>query len=75
MARPTQEAERYFIKAFHTSLRGYLKNPESNALSINEAKFTSIGDIALGLQNLAVGLRATYILLDQVNRKLDNLKK
>ncbi len=75
MAKPTEEAERFFVKAFHTSLRGYLKNPETNPLSVNEAKFASIGDIALGLQNLAVGLRATYILLDQVNRKLETLKR
>ncbi len=75
MARPTEEAERYFVNAFHTSIRGYLKDPQSNPLFVNEAKFTSIGEIALGLQNLAVGLRATYILLDQVNRKLDSLRK
>jgi len=75
MAKPTEQAERFFVKAFHTSIRGYLKNPQSNPLFVNEAKFTSIGEMALGLQHLAVGLRATYILLEEVNRKLDKLKK
>ena len=67
MARPTEDAERYFYQAQGAFTRGILN--AQNDLTATDT-FAGLSNMAQGLANLAVGLRATYILLEEVNRKL-----
>jgi hypothetical protein len=67
MARPTEEAERYFIQAQNATTRGIL-NAKNDPTAVDT--FAALSNLAQGLANLAVGVRATYMLLEEVNRKL-----
>ena len=68
MARPTDEAERYFYSAQGAFTRGILNT--KNDLTATDT-FAGLSNLAQGLAHLAVGLRATYMLLDEVNQKLN----
>ena len=75
MDKPTENAEYWFRQADHNS--SILMFPHRD-LSDSDRDFyigNSLHDLAKGLGHLAVGLRATYILLDQVNRKLDQQRR
>lgn len=68
MTKPTEEAERLFYQAQGATSRGIVSiQNDPAALNI----LAALSNISQGLANLAVGVRATYILLEQVNRKLD----
>jgi hypothetical protein len=67
MPRPTAEAEYYFNRAQGAFTRGILNT--QNDLTATDT-FAGLSNIAQGLANLAVGVRATYMLLEEVNQKL-----
>jgi hypothetical protein len=68
MSRPTELAEYSFRNAQGSFTRGILNT--KNDLTAGDT-FAGLQYIAEGLGNLATGLRATYLLLEEVNRKLD----
>jgi hypothetical protein len=72
VSRPTELAENKFQSAKYWFDRGItnLKQTQDARLGVADM-LGGLGQISEGLSNLAVGLRATYILLEQVNRKLD----
>ncbi len=68
MSKPTETAEYNFKSAQSSFTRGILNaGSDLNAMDT----FAGLQHIADGLVNLAIGLRATYLLLEEVNRKLD----
>ncbi len=68
MTKPTEMAEYNFKSAQSSFTRGVL-NAGSNLTAMDT--FAGLQHIADGLVNLSIGLRATYMLLEEVNRKLD----
>lgn len=68
MDKPTEIAQQQFKMAQMLARNGVLdtKDPRETG-----AMFGALLHIAEGLDHLSVGLRATYLLLDEVNRKLD----
>ena len=66
--RPTELAEFNFRNAQGSFTRGIL-----NAVDDRNAAdtFAGLQYVYEGLAQLAVGVRATYLLLEEVNRKLD----
>ena len=70
MARPTDEAQTYFQLA--NRLFGHLVTSSSGDM----AKLgTGLGNLAQGLEKLSVGLRATYIELEEVKRLLQQQRR
>ena len=67
MPKPTEMAEYNFRSAQSSLTRGILNTTDVTAMDT----FAGLQHIADGLVNLSVGLRATYMLLEEVNRKLD----
>jgi len=67
--RPTEEAQRFFSKAQHWfntgKAAGFKDQPQIGNI------IAGLSEMTVGLDQLARGLRATYVLLEQVNRKLD----
>jgi hypothetical protein len=83
MTRPTEQAKDHFAIATQRAyeaerLLSILKMDKANNKLIQltdreagEWKLASaVARIAWGLQHLSTGLRATYILLEEINRKL-----
>jgi hypothetical protein len=74
MTKPTVEAETWFrLAAQHSST---LMFPH-HALSDADRNFwiaNCFNDLGKGLGHLAIGLRATYMLLERVEQKLDQQK-
>lgn len=68
MTKPTVDAEYRFRQAQLHCTNGIL---DAQNDPIARGTFTALTDFAEGLVDLAVGLRATYMLLEEVNRKLD----
>ena len=65
MSKPTEDAEAQFRRAEVILAHAVLRHPPGEA-----ALLGSVAHIAEGLRHLSVGLRATYILLEQVKRDL-----
>ena len=77
MAAPTSEANQHFEDAighfqvlWQTSA-GFMREKDS-AIAFTLAK--GLESMTQGLQSLSVGLRATYVLLDEVNRTIKRSK-
>jgi hypothetical protein len=73
MATPTETAELFFRYSNSKS-----EASRSRDMSDADKHFYlagSIGDLGIGLGHLAVGLRATYLLLERVERKLDQQRR
>jgi len=70
--RPTQKAWQSFFRAEDLAGAAARTNPEKDGSVKNILYYMalSLANIAIGLKDLSVGLRATYILLDKVNKKL-----
>ena len=70
--RPTQKAWQSFFRAEDLAGAAARANPEKDGSVKNIIYYMalSLANIAIGLKELSVGLRATYILLDKVNKKL-----
>jgi hypothetical protein len=66
MAGPTNEAERFFTQAQNSFTRGLLASKD---LDVKD-QLAGLSNIAQGLGNLAVGVRATYMLLEEVKALL-----
>ena len=70
MAKPTEDAEIWFRHADQTGALIMFPHDMSEA-NRNAYVGECLHDLGKGLGHLAVGLRATYMLLEEVNRKLD----
>jgi hypothetical protein len=76
MASPTQNAEIAFQTSYSRAILAASEAaqvPGHEGYAINNL-CTSINALAQGLGQLAIGLRATYALLDRVEKKLDQQK-
>jgi hypothetical protein len=73
MAAPTQNAEIQFSMARRLFRNGYINRGASQLTPFELDTSLGLGSMTEGLGDLAIGLRATYILLSEVNRKLDQL--
>ena len=71
-SRPTQRAWQHFFQAEDLAGAAARKDPDKDGSVKNILYYMalSLANIAIGLKELWVGLRATYILLDKVNKKL-----
>jgi hypothetical protein len=67
MAKPTEEAEYYFYQAQGIFSQAMLREIGATALS---SEFAGHVNAMQGLANLSVGLRATYLLLEEVKSLL-----
>jgi hypothetical protein len=65
MASPTQEAEQSFTAVIHEISRSKSSDGELN-FHLRVALMT----MAAGLRSLSVGVRATYMLLEEVQKEL-----
>jgi hypothetical protein len=72
---PTESAEHYFDKAYQLAIASVQKTATANdATSIAIYNMAAcMSAIAKGMADTAVGLRATYVLLERLDRKLDRL--
>ena len=64
MTRPTEEAQTYFILA--DRLFSHLVTSSGDMGKLG----TGLGNMAQGLEKLSIGLRATYLELEEVKRLL-----
>ncbi|QQS14244.1 MAG: hypothetical protein IPK81_08770 [Rhodospirillales bacterium] len=71
--KPTEQAEFNFKRAEEAamSIVNGLKPKNDPTSTIHYNTSVGITHLARGMGHLAVGLRATYLLLEEVNRKLD----
>jgi hypothetical protein len=67
MSRPTELAESYFRQAQGSLTRGMLSDKID---STTTSELAGLVNIAEGLVHLSTGVRATYILLEEVQRLL-----
>jgi hypothetical protein len=65
--KPTQKAEWAFNRA-----AGFFVGTPNDVKLVHLA--IMLQEMSKGLSDLSVGLRATYSLLDEVNRKLDRVR-
>lgn len=63
MGKPTEDAERFFNQAQGVFVRGMLDEKGATAMS---SEFAGQINAMQGLVHLSVGLRATYLLLEEV---------
>ena len=75
MAKPTEQAQKHFdyaVRAAKMATQFWEKpNPTDGDKQLGEYnQATAVAHLAKGLSELAVGLRATYILLEEVRMKL-----
>ena len=70
--RPTQLAWQHFFRAEDLASAAARTDPDKNGSVKNILYYMaiSLANIAIGLKELSVGLRATYMLLEKVNKKL-----
>jgi hypothetical protein len=68
---PTELAESYFRQAQGSLTRGMLSEKND---SITTAELAGLVNLAEGLVHLSTGVRATYILLEDVKRLLEQQK-
>jgi hypothetical protein len=66
MARPTEEAQTYFALA--NRMFGHLVTSQGDMAKLG----TGLGNLALGLEKLSIGLRATYLELEEIKRLLQH---
>jgi hypothetical protein len=73
MPTPTESAEHYFRRAYDAAIAA-----ANHTKDVNDPTGIAVYDIAAslsaiskGLGDVAVGLRATYLLLERVEKKLD----
>ena len=75
MARPTDEAKRYFDFA-NMWMNQIVQQAALGPTDHNVFTMAmGVTNLAYGLSNLAVGLRATYIKLEEVERLLKQVKR
>jgi hypothetical protein len=67
MSKPTEEAEYYFYQAQGIFSQAMLRETGATALS---SEFAGHVNAMQGLAHLSVGLRATYLLLEEVRNLL-----
>jgi len=70
--RPTQLAWQAFFRAEDLAGAGARTDPDKNGSVKNILYYIALAlaNIAIGLKEVSVGLRATYILLEKVDKKL-----
>lgn len=65
--KPTEEAEHYFFQAQGAFTRGMLSDRND---SITSGQLAGLVNAMQGLVSLSVGVRATYLLLEEVKALL-----
>lgn len=68
MASPTQQAEAFFLQAQRV-MTG-MHPPDDPHSHLDLELQLAIRNMAIGLGHLAMGVRATYILLEEVQKEL-----
>lgn len=70
-SRPTERAKMMFDAAKTTSHMARVFSESEDQLMYRTMMADALGGLASGLCDLATGMRATYILLEKINNKLD----
>jgi hypothetical protein len=73
MPGPTQNAEYYFKRAFDSALaaaRHTSKVQDETGIAVYDIA-ASLSALLKGLSEMAIGLRATYILLERAEQKIE----
>jgi hypothetical protein len=73
MPGPTQNAEYYFKRAYDSALAAAMHTrnvQDETGIAVYDIA-ASLSGLSKGLAEMAIGLRATYILLERTERKLD----
>jgi len=76
-ARPTESAIHLFgiaVIEARTARTGFWNHPEASPANLHNLS-SSIVSIARGLNDMAIGLRATYLKLEQMEAKIDALTR
>ena len=70
--RPSQKAWQQFFRAEDLAGSAARTNPDKDGSVKNILYYMALSQaaIAIGLKELSVGVRATYILLDKIDKKL-----
>jgi hypothetical protein len=73
MPGPTQNAEYFFKRAYDSALAAanHTRNVQDETGIAVYDLASSMSGLSKGLTEMAIGLRATYILLERVEQKLD----
>jgi hypothetical protein len=72
--KPTEVAELLFNRAAATAFNGYAPRGPQKGISPADHAMV-LESIAAGLQQMAVGLRATYMVVEQITAKLQQVRK
>jgi hypothetical protein len=73
MTAPTQNAEHYFRRAYDLAIAASVHTrdvQDPTGIAVYDLA-ASLSGLSKGLTEMAIGLRATYILLERVEQKLD----
>jgi hypothetical protein len=70
MSSPTKDAESAFVFVMH-----HLQGIEAKGNSLDPATKAALMNMAWGMKNLSVGVRATYMLLESVQKELRQLNR
>jgi len=73
MARPTEDAINFFQAAAQNANFAILRmgtSPTTNELLAQKEMMQAIWALSIGLEHLSVGLRATYIKLEEVKASI-----
>jgi hypothetical protein len=72
MGRPTEDAEHHFALARNAAANAVLTSPADSDLVVTGH---ALANIAIGLTHLSVGLRATYMKLEEIEQQMRLLKR
>ena len=81
MTRPTESAKTHFDYAVRTAKAAAVTLGKNDLISPNEMQLgnynhvAAVAHMAKGLSDLSVGLRATYILLEEVKNLLERQRR
>jgi hypothetical protein len=73
MPGPTQNAEHYFKRAYDLAIAASMHTrdvQDQTGIAVYDIA-ASLSAVSKGLTEMAIGLRATYILIERVEQKLD----
>jgi hypothetical protein len=70
MTSPTKTAEAGFAFA-----KNHLHAIDAKGTDLHPALKTALMNMCWGMENMAIGLRATYMKLEEVERELQRLKR
>ena len=74
---PTQQAEYYFKKAYDAAIAAANHTrtvQDETGIAVYDLA-ASLSGLSKGLAEMAIGLRATYMLIERVEQKLDRQRR